>query len=201
MRMKTPGTLDCISIRTRPARREVSTLENLQLAQPGVGSVDPLTHLLTNKAFNVTTSTYVATAPPAWEQHPCLILLFTVHPGMDDKKAATIHTTSSTILPLTPPRGTRRQPPRPGFLGLSIILSSSTPSATFRPGLERRRSTKEQRPHVDHRGSHAHHRTQGLSPSVTDVTITPQGWSTFTDARRYSNLYCARRAFSSKALP
>jgi hypothetical protein len=131
MRMKTPGTLDCVSIRTRPARREVSTLENLQLAQTGVRSVDPLTHLLTDKAFNVTTSTYVATAPPAWEQHPCLILLFTVHPGMDDKKAATIHTTSSTILPLTPPRGTRRQPPRLGFLGLSIILSSSTPSATF----------------------------------------------------------------------
>jgi hypothetical protein len=107
----------------------------------------------------------VATAPPAWEQYPRLILLFTTHLGMDGKKVATIHTTSSTILPSTPPRGTRPQPLRPGFLGLSIIRSLSTPSATSRPGLERRRSTKEQRPHDDNRGSHAHHRTQGLSPS------------------------------------
>jgi hypothetical protein len=125
----------------------------------------PLTHLLTDKAFNATTSTYVATTPPAWEQHPCLILLFTAHPGMDNKKATTIHTTSSTILPSTPPRGTRRQPPRPDFLGLNIIHSSSTPSATSQPGLERHRSTKEQRPHDDNMGSHAHYRTQGLSPS------------------------------------
>jgi hypothetical protein len=91
-------------------------------------------------------------APPAWEEHPCLIILFTVHPGMDGEKAATIHTTSSTILPSAPPRRTRRQPPRPDFLGLSIIRSSSTPSATSRPGLDRRWSTKEQRSHVDHRG-------------------------------------------------
>jgi hypothetical protein len=84
---------------------------------------------------------------------------------MDGKKVATIHTTSSTILPSTPPRHTRRQPPHLGFLGLSIICSSSTPSATSRPGLDSRRSTKEQRSHVDHRGSHARHRTQGLSPS------------------------------------
>jgi hypothetical protein len=130
-----------------------------QVGQP------PLTHLLTDKAFNATTSTYVATASPAWEQHLCLILLFTAHPGMDDKKAATIHTTSSTILPSTPPRGIRQQPPRPGFLGLSIIHSSSTPSATSRLGHEHRRSTKEQRPHVNHRGSHARHRTQGISLS------------------------------------
>jgi hypothetical protein len=34
-----------------------------------------------------------------------------------------------------------------------------------RPSLERRRSIEEQRPYVDHRGSHARHRTQGLSPS------------------------------------
>jgi hypothetical protein len=130
-----------------------------QVGQP------PLTHLLTDKAFNATTSTYVATAPPAWEQYPCLILLFSAHPGMDGKKVATIHTTSKTILSPTPPRRTRRQPPRSGFLGLSIIRSSSTPSATSWPGLDRRRSTKEQRPHIDHRGSHARHRTQGLSPS------------------------------------
>jgi hypothetical protein len=125
----------------------------------------PLIHLLTDKAFNAITSTNVATAPPAWEQHPCLILLFTAHPEMDGKKDTTIHTTSSTVLSTTPPRRARRQPPCLGFLGLGIIRSSSTPSITSRPGLERRRSTEEQRPYVDHRGSHARHRTQGLSPS------------------------------------
>jgi hypothetical protein len=68
----------------------------------------PLTHLLTDKAFNATTSAYVATAPPAWEQYPCLILLFIAHPRIGDKKAATIHATSGTVLPLTPPRGAMR---------------------------------------------------------------------------------------------
>jgi hypothetical protein len=41
MRIKMPGTLDCVPIRTRHGRREVSTPENLRLARPGVGSVDP----------------------------------------------------------------------------------------------------------------------------------------------------------------
>jgi hypothetical protein len=68
----------------------------------------PLTHLLTNKAFNTTTSTNVATAPPAWEQRLCLVPLFTVYPGIGGEKAATIHTTSSIVLPSTPPRLTRR---------------------------------------------------------------------------------------------
>jgi hypothetical protein len=130
-----------------------------------VGRPPSLIHLLTDKAFNATTSTYVATAPPAWEQYPCLILLFTTHPGMDGKKVVTIHTTSSTILPLMPPQSTRLQPPRPGFLGLNIIRSPSIPTAVSRPGLERRRSIKEQRPHDDNRGSHVRQRTQGLSPS------------------------------------
>jgi hypothetical protein len=34
---------------------------------------------------------------------------------------------------------------------------------------------------------------------VIDITATPQGWPAFTGARRYSNLYRARPAFSSKA--
>jgi hypothetical protein len=46
---------------------------------------------------------------------------------MGGEKATTIHTTSSTVLPSTPPRLTRRQPPRPDFLGLGLIRSSSTP--------------------------------------------------------------------------
>jgi hypothetical protein len=81
------------------------------------------------------------------------------------KKSTTIHATSSTVLPSTPPRLTKRQPPRPGFLGLSLIRSSLTLSTMLWPSLEHRRSIKEWRPHVDHRGSHARHRTQGLSPS------------------------------------
>jgi hypothetical protein len=35
------GTIDRVPIRTRPARREASTLENLQLALPRVEPVDP----------------------------------------------------------------------------------------------------------------------------------------------------------------
>jgi hypothetical protein len=92
------------------------------------GQVDrpPSFNYLLTKAFNATTSTNVATEPPTWEQHPCLIPLFTAHPEMDSEKATTIHT-SSIVLSSTPPRRARRQPPRPGFLGLGIIRSSSTP--------------------------------------------------------------------------
>jgi hypothetical protein len=84
---------------------------------------------------------------------------------MGDKKAATVQATSSTVPPSAPPRLTKCQPPRPGFLGFGLIHSSSTSSAASRPGLDRRRSTKDRRPCVDHRGSHVRHRIQGLSPS------------------------------------
>jgi hypothetical protein len=53
----------------------------------------------------------------------------------------------------------------PGFLGFGLIRSSSTPSATPRPSLEHYRSTKEQRSHVNYKGLHACHNTQGVSPS------------------------------------
>jgi hypothetical protein len=133
---------------------------NFRLVRPKVESVDPSssTYLLT-KAFNATTPTNVATEPPAWEQHLCLIPHFTAHPRMGGEKAATIHTTSTTVVPSTPPRRSRRQPLRPGFLGLSVIHSSSTTSATSLPSLDRCRSTKEQRSHVGYRGPHARHRT------------------------------------------
>jgi hypothetical protein len=36
---------------------------------------------------------------------------------------------------------------------------------------------------------------------ITDITATPQGWSAFTETRRYSNLYETHRAFSSQAPP
>jgi hypothetical protein len=54
--------------------------------QGRVGRPPSLIHLLTNKAFNATTSTNVVTAPPAWEQRPRLITLFTAHPEMDSEK-------------------------------------------------------------------------------------------------------------------
>jgi hypothetical protein len=90
----------------------------------------PLIHLPSDKAFNATISTNVATAPPTWEQRPCLILLFTTYPGMAAK-----------ILPLFMPRRTLFYHRCPldvqddnhhalSFLGLGIIRSSSTPSAT-----------------------------------------------------------------------
>jgi hypothetical protein len=53
---------------------------------PESGRLNPLTHLLTDKAFNATTFTYVATAPPAWEQYPYLILLFLPIPGWAVRK-------------------------------------------------------------------------------------------------------------------
>jgi hypothetical protein len=116
-------------------------------------------HLLTDKAFNATTSTNVAIAPPAWEQHPCLILPFTAHPGMDGEKAATIHTTSSTVLPSTPPRRTRRQPPCPGFLGLGIIRSLSTRLSHV--------PTRPRAPSVN-RGTTPVRRPQGIARSPQD---------------------------------
>jgi hypothetical protein len=45
-----------------------------------------LIHLLIDKAFNATTSAYMATTPPMWEQYQCLILAFTAYPGMDGKR-------------------------------------------------------------------------------------------------------------------
>jgi hypothetical protein len=79
--------LDRVLTRTRLARREASTLRNyltrMTLGRPGRPC---LTHLLTDRAFNATTSTNVATAPPAWEQRLRLVLLFTAHPGMGNKR-------------------------------------------------------------------------------------------------------------------
>jgi hypothetical protein len=112
-----------------------------------------------------TTSTYVATAPPAWKQYRCQIPLFTAHPEMDGKNLP-LYTPRRALFHLRCPLEAQYDYHRvPGFLGLGIIRSSSAPSATSRPGLERRRSTKEQRPYDDNRGSHARHRSQGLSPS------------------------------------
>jgi hypothetical protein len=44
-----------------------------------------LTHLLTDKAFNATTSTNVATTPPVWKRRLHLVLLFTAHFGMGNE--------------------------------------------------------------------------------------------------------------------
>jgi hypothetical protein len=112
-----------------------------------------------------TTSTYVATAPPTWKQYRHQIPIFTAHPGMDSKWLP-LYTPRGALFRLRCPLEAQYDNHRvPGFLGLGIIRSSSTPSATSRPGLEHRRSTKEQRPYGDNRGSHARHRSQGLSPS------------------------------------
>jgi hypothetical protein len=124
-----------------------------------------LIHLLTDKAFNANhfhqrgySATGVGAAPVSNPTFYC--------PSRDGSiKAVTIHTTMSTVLPSMPPRRTIRQPPCPSFLGLGIICYSLTPSVTSRPSLERRRSTEEQCSYVEHRESHARHRTQGLSPS------------------------------------
>jgi hypothetical protein len=64
-------------------------------------------------------------------------------PGWAVKKAATIHTTSGTVLLSTPSRLTIRYTLRLGFLGLGLIRSSTTLVAMTRPGLDHCRSTKE----------------------------------------------------------
>jgi hypothetical protein len=125
----------------------------------------PLIHLPSDKAFNATNSTNMATAPPAWEQRPCLILLFTVHSGMAVKSLPLFTSRRALFYHRRPLDVQDDNHHAPGFLGLGIIRSSSTPSATPRPGLDHRRSTKEQRLHVGYRGSHARHSTQDVSPS------------------------------------
>jgi hypothetical protein len=118
-----------------------------------------LTHLLTNKAFNATTSTYVATAPPAWEQYQRLILPFTAHPGINGKRLPLYMPHRALFYPRCPFEAQYDDHHVPGFLGFGLIRSWSTPSATPRPSLEHHRSTKEQCPHVDYMGLHARHNT------------------------------------------
>jgi hypothetical protein len=159
------------------------------------------TYLLT-KAFNATTSTNVATSPPAWEHHPRLIPLFTAHPGMGGEKVATIHTTSSTVLPTTPPQLTRRQPPRPGFLGLGLIRFSPTPPQSCP---DQASSVVGQQKN-DIRTSIIGDCTVATGPRafhhpVINVTTISRGWPTITRARRHSDLYSTRRTFTSKAPP
>jgi hypothetical protein len=132
-----------------------------------------LTHLLTDKAFNATTSTYVATTPPAWEQCQRLILLFTAHPGMDGKRMP-LYTSRGALFYLRRPLEAQYDDHYvPGFMGFGLIRSLTTPVAMSRSGLEHRRSTKEQRPHVDYRGSHAPHRTRVFHHPIVDITATP----------------------------
>jgi hypothetical protein len=58
----------------KPRPRKISDSHDLGSSRSTLSL--SLIHLLTDKTFNATTPTYVATAPPAWEQYPCLILLF-----------------------------------------------------------------------------------------------------------------------------
>jgi hypothetical protein len=77
--------------RLRSDLYEALSTENLDLRKSltrmtqGRAGRPPLIHLLTDKAFNATIPTNVAAVPPAWEQRPCLILLFAGHPGMTVK--------------------------------------------------------------------------------------------------------------------
>jgi hypothetical protein len=146
------GTLDYVPTRTRPARPEASTPEILRLVRPRVELVDPPPpfYLLTDKAFKAPlpstriqhhrhgcSATGVGAAPAS--NHAFLLPI----PEWAVKKAATIHTTSDTVLPSTLSQLTTRYTPRPGFLGVGLIRSSTTPAAMTRPDLDHRQSTKE----------------------------------------------------------
>jgi hypothetical protein len=125
----------------------------------------PLTHLLTDKAFNTTTPTNVRGSATSVRAVSVSNPTFCWPSRYGGKKSTIIHATSNTVLPSTTPQLTKRQPPRPGFLRLGIIRSSSTPSATPRPDLDRCWSTKDQHSHVGYRGSHVRHSTRDISPS------------------------------------
>jgi hypothetical protein len=149
----------CFDSNEARSRRGLDPGNSLTHTTRGRADRPLLTHLSTDKAFNATTSTDVATAPPVWEQYQRLILLFTIHPGMNGKKLS-LYTPRRALFYLRRPLEAQHDDHRIlGFLRLGLICSSSTPSATSRPALEHRRSIREQRPHVDNRRSHARHRT------------------------------------------
>jgi hypothetical protein len=110
----TPSSHVLLMPNSKHLTRGISNLVSL-ITKTKLGLSSSPTYLLT-KALNATTPTNVATAP-AWEQHPCLIPLFTAHPGTGDEKAATIHTTSSTVLQSTPPSSHKTTTTAPGFPG------------------------------------------------------------------------------------
>jgi hypothetical protein len=124
-----------------------------------------LIHLLKDKAFNATTSAYMATTPPTWEQYQRLILPFTVHPEMDGKSLPLYSPRRALFYLRCPLEAQYDDHHTPGFLGFDLIRSSLTSLTMSWPGLEHHRSIKEQCLHVDYRKSHARHRTQGFSLS------------------------------------
>jgi hypothetical protein len=179
--------LDHVLTRTRLARWEASTpgnsLTHMTLGRPGRPS---LTHLLTDRAFNATTSTNVATTPLAWEQRLRLVLLFTAHPGMGNKRQPLFRhdTHYSTVMSWD-------------FLGLGLIHSPSTllrhvPNWPRSPLVEQ----GDYYPYVDHRESHVLYSTPDVPPSHHQHHHDAPGMAYMYRAHRHSNTNSTRSAFS-----
>jgi hypothetical protein len=77
------------------------------------------------------------------------------------------------------------------FWGPALSIPRRPPSATSRPGLDKR--TMHARPLAT--GPRVFHRP------IPNVTMVPQGWSAIPEARRYSNPHSAHQTFTFKALP
>jgi hypothetical protein len=172
--------------------------KSLTRTTQGQAGRPPLIHLSTNKAFNATIYVNMATMPPAWEQHLCLILLFTTHPGMAVK-----------TLPLFTPHRTLFYHQRPldsqndnqctrVFWGSALsvprrpspLRSNQALSTTGQQRNDARMLTTWDRTLVT--GPRAFHRP------IINVTLTLWGWPPITKAHRYSNLCSTRQTFSSK---
>jgi hypothetical protein len=164
----------------RPARLEVSTPENLRLARPEVEPIDPppsLIRLLTDKAFNATTPTNMPTAPPAWEQHPCLILLFTAHPRVGGEKDChySCHVGHCST-PDAPSRHNTTTVMSQVFWAPALFIPRRPPQLRPDPA-----STTAGQQRNNARTSTTGDRTSATAPRVfhrpiTDITATPREW-------------------------
>jgi hypothetical protein len=161
-----------------------------------------LIRLLTDKAFNATTPTNMAIAPPAWEQHLCLILLFIAYPRVGGENGCHYSCHVEHCSTIDVPLNHKMTTTAPGFSGARYYSFLVDPPQS-RPD-QASSAIGQQR--NDARTSTTGDRTLATGPMafhrpVINVSTVPQGWPTITRAHRYSNLHSAHRTFTSKALP
>jgi hypothetical protein len=113
------------------------------------------------------------------------------------KKAATIHTTSDTVLPSTLSQLTTRYTPRSGFLGVGQIRSSITPAAMTRP-TSTTASQQKNDACTSTTGIARPLQRQDVLPSHHPHRHDAPGWLARTRARRHSSAHSARPAFFFK---
>jgi hypothetical protein len=143
----------------------------------------------------------VAIAPPAWEQRPRLITLFTANPGMGGEKAVTIYTTLSTILSSTPLDSQNNNRYARVSWGSALSIPQQPPQLRPDPT-----STTVGQQRNDARTSTTGNRTSSTAPRMShrpiiNITMMPQGWPARTEACHHSSAHSACPTFFSKAPP